>query len=770
MTTIGDDDFIPKPPSDDLAKTTSDPRIKKLAFSIEKIMAATPPSITHSSEDGLRPRTSSNKPSSALRVSAVDFSRVCRNASPRAPEMLQGNAENICAGGGYRHLLGVNGMSSGVKARHTRYTVAAAALAPTKPSVAHSGSLDFQTTRPMGPGPQGREELRNRGCLNVLESHRYRAAAISHFHGGKEASRMRNGGGLHPAFLLSAMSEYRSAVLRGLRLRQPVADPRSTAAAAGPLVPHGGLQTTEAAYVALNMLSDPIYDALRLAQNFYRTGGHSSLIQRFAWTSATEYPGWEPPAVREERSRPHYHHQQHHQNPLPRQGASSLEDSHYVRIAEFTPSDDVETERIGDQTLDFSVKGRSSEGEDDEEDEDDEEEEEDVEEDDEVEPRRIDLFSGNLDLLAAKRKVEEESSVRDELSRISPGPFQLPANDGRALLLHSENGSHGSHPENLRHKNLEDDTSARNLSSSSNARTPTEAHETGQANTGTDGGSGESGGTSGVGKKQKTFVCPECGKTFNAHYNLTRHMPVHTGARPFICKVCDKGFRQASTLCRHKIIHTSEKPHKCKTCGKAFNRSSTLNTHMLIHRGFKPFVCEYCGKGFHQKGNYKNHKLTHSKEKQYKCNICNKAFHQIYNLTFHMHTHNENKPFTCHVCSKGFCRNFDLKKHMRKLHQGSPLLTSLCAGAKPSTVDRRSPRSPSTSPSYSALYHRHPAAAAAVSLSVGLHNRIPNRPGVVHGHASTGLHSYPAALFNQSFLGGITSPTGHFLHKITSMM
>ncbi|XP_072340591.1 fez family zinc finger protein 1 [Scyliorhinus torazame] len=180
--------------------------------------------------------------------------------------------------------------------------------------------------------------------------------------------------------------------------------------------------------------------------------------------------------------------------------------------------------------------------------------------------------------------------------------------------------------------------------------------------------------------KPKVFTCEVCGKVFNAHYNLTRHMPVHTGARPFVCKVCGKGFRQASTLCRHKIIHTQEKPHKCNQCGKAFNRSSTLNTHTRIHAGYKPFVCEFCGKGFHQKGNYKNHKLTHSGEKQFKCSVCNKAFHQIYNLTFHMHTHNDKKPFTCSACGKGFCRNFDLKKHVRKLHDN-------CAGSRSTVAD-----------------------------------------------------------------------------------
>ncbi|TKS70579.1 Zinc finger protein 2 [Collichthys lucidus] len=150
-----------------------------------------------------------------------------------------------------------------------------------------------------------------------------------------------------------------------------------------------------------------------------------------------------------------------------------------------------------------------------------------------------------------------------------------------------------------------------------------------------------SGGSAADGKP-KNFTCEVCGKVFNAHYNLTRHMPVHTGARPFVCKVCGKGFRQASTL-KNLINVTSvgkpstEAPRSTRTYGST-------------------------------QGNYKNHKLTHSGEKQYKCSICNKAFHQIYNLTFHMHTHNDKKPFTCATCGKGFCRNFDLKKHIRKLH------------------------------------------------------------------------------------------------------
>ncbi|XP_042877965.1 zinc finger protein 628-like [Penaeus japonicus] len=275
-------------------------------------------------------------------------------------------------------------------------------------------------------------------------------------------------------------------------------------------------------------------------------------------------------------------------------------------------------------------------------------------------------------------------------------------------------------------------------------------------------------GAGGVAKPAKTFTCPECGKVFNAHYNLTRHMPVHTGARPFVCKVCGKGFRQASTLCRHKIIHTSEKPHKCPTCGKCFNRSSTLNTHVRIHQGYKPYVCEFCGKGFHQKGNYKNHKLTHSGEKAYKCHVCNKAFHQIYNLTFHMHTHNDKKPFQCSICGKGFCRNFDLKKHMRKLHENGPYVSPSPSGSPGSEgVITSSASAPPPQRQFSVLPSLMGASASLpTSMSMGslgsLSHPPPTMPPPLPAHFMNPFLIAPPAL-----PAGAAAP---FLHKIPSLL
>ena len=221
--------------------------------------------------------------------------------------------------------------------------------------------------------------------------------------------------------------------------------------------------------------------------------------------------------------------------------------------------------------------------------------------------------------------------------------------------------------------------------------------------------------------------CSVCGKSYNRHQDLKRHLKTHSQSSDYLCELCGKSFRsreglgyhtsinhaalavqigdgdadndkltcsecskQCSTLHQLKVhlknSHQRAKAnYPCSVCGKSFQRRDVFQSHQKLHSGIRPHSCTQCGKIFSTKSNLNIHQRVHDSRLQVQCGKCCKKFSSKKKLT--LHTSDCMTKIACFLCHWSCSSEQDLLEHTRNAHPADYAIQTVFGDTLENQVD-----------------------------------------------------------------------------------
>ncbi|KAM9650706.1 zinc finger protein 783 [Trichechus inunguis] len=173
-------------------------------------------------------------------------------------------------------------------------------------------------------------------------------------------------------------------------------------------------------------------------------------------------------------------------------------------------------------------------------------------------------------------------------------------------------------------------------------------------------------------RRQRAFLCPDCGQSFRLRINLTIHQRTHAEEDPGAAgsgSPPDSGDAQPALepgevvapgpvirwlpdepaardpadwdLGRRRPGTAAGKVYHCSECLRFFQQRKSLLLHQRLHTGDSQGwpSCPYCGKAFRRPSDLFRHQRIHTGERPYRCPQCGRTFNRNHHLAVHMQTH-----------------------------------------------------------------------------------------------------------------------------------